>query len=204
MLVGGRTLGEYVHDVGAEGSPHDHVVLTMEDGGRVTFNDARRFGVMDLWPTADLAGHRLLSGIGPEPLGNDFSADTLALAFRGKAAPVKAALLDQGIVAGLGNIYVCEALWRARVSPRKPAGKVSGPALERITTAVREVLAEAIEAGGSTLRDFAGAGGDLGYFQHGFAAYGREGEPCGRADGGTIRRIVQGGRSTFFCPRCQR
>jgi formamidopyrimidine-DNA glycosylase len=205
MLVGGRVLGEYVHDVGAEGSPHDHVVLTMEDGARVTFNDARRFGVMDLWPTADLGSHRLLRGIGPEPLGNGFSAETLAQAFRGKAAPVKAALLDQGIVAGLGNIYVSEALARAGIHPKRAAGRIGRDRLERLVPAIRDVLREAIEAGGSTLRDHRQAGGELGAFQHRFRAYDREGQPC-LTDrcGGTVRRIVQSGRSTYYCPDCQR
>jgi formamidopyrimidine-DNA glycosylase len=166
MLVGGRVLGEYVHDTGAEDSPHDHVVLHMEDGPRVTFNDARRFGVMDLWPSADIANHRLLRALGPEPLGNAFGADLLARAFRGKAAPVKAALLDQGVVAGLGNIYVSEALARAGIHPRRAAGRIGRDRLERLAPAIRAVLEEAIEAGGSTLRDHRQADGGMGAFQH--------------------------------------
>ncbi len=205
MLVGGRVLGDYVHDVGAEASPHDHVVLDMEGGARVTFNDARRFGVMDLFPSAEAASHRLLRGIGPEPLGNEFGADTLARAFRGKAAPVKSALLDQGVVAGLGNIYVSEALARAGIHPRRAAGRIGGERLERLAVAIRAVLEEAIEAGGSTLRDHRQADGELGAFQHSFRAYGREGQPClSQGCGGVVRRIVQGGRSSFYCPACQR
>ncbi|EYD73881.1 Formamidopyrimidine-DNA glycosylase [Rubellimicrobium mesophilum DSM 19309] len=206
MLVGGQVLGEYVHDTGAEeGSPHDHVVFHMEDGGRVTFNDARRFGVMDLWPTQDIANHRLLRSIGPEPLGNGFSAETLAQAFKDKAAPVKTALLDQGIVAGLGNIYVSEALARAGIHPTRAAGRIGRERLERLVPAIRQVLEEAIEAGGSTLRDHRRADGELGYFQHSFRVYDQEGKPC-RTEGcgGTIRRIVQSGRSTYYCPDCQR
>ena len=206
MLVGRRVLGEYLHDAGAEDeSPHDHVVLHMEEGQRVTFNDARRFGAMDLWPSADIAGHRLLRAIGPEPLGSVFSADTLAQAFRGKAAPVKAALLDQRIVAGLGNIYVSEALARAGIHPARAAGRIGRERLERLASAIRTVLEEAIEAGGSTLRDHRQADGEPGAFQHRFRAYGRVGEPClTEGCGGTVRRIVQAGRSTFYCAGCQR
>ncbi|WP_210528632.1 bifunctional DNA-formamidopyrimidine glycosylase/DNA-(apurinic or apyrimidinic site) lyase [Rubellimicrobium arenae] len=205
MLVGGQVLGEFHHDVGAAPGPHDHVILDMEGGGRVTFNDARRFGAMDLWPSGDLAGHRLLRSIGPEPLGNGFSADTLAQAFERKAAPIKAALLDQGIVAGLGNIYVSEALARAGISPTRAAGQIGRDQLERLVPAIRQVLEEAIEAGGSSLRDHRQANGELGYFQHAFRVYDQEGNPC-RTEGcpGTIRRIVQSGRSTYYCPDCQR
>jgi formamidopyrimidine-DNA glycosylase len=204
MLVGGRVLGEFHHDVGAAPGPHDHVILEMEDGGRVTFNDARRFGVMDLWPTAEIESHRLLKALGPEPLGNGFSAATLAEALRGKAAPVKAALLDQTVVAGLGNIYVSEALARAGIHPARAAGRIGRERLERLVLAIREVLAEAIEAGGSSLRDHRQTSGELGYFQHSFRAYDREGQPC-RTEGcgGTVRRIVQSGRSTYYCPACQ-
>ena len=209
MLVGDRPLGDFHHDVGADRGAgpgrHDHVLLDMEGGPRVTFNDARRFGAMDLWPSADIAGHRLLRPIGPEPLGNGFSADTLAQAFRGRSAPVKAALLDQGVVAGLGNIYVSEALARAGIHPRRPAGRIGRERLERLAPAIRAVLEEAIEAGGSTLRDHRQADGELGSFQHRFRAYGRAGEPClTEGCGGTVRRIVQGGRSTYYCPGCQR
>lgn len=205
MLVGGRVLGEFHHEAGAAPGPHDHVVLEMEEGARVTFNDARRFGAMDLWPSADLAGHRLLRDIGPEPLSDGFSAATLARAFRGKAAPVKAALLDQTVVAGLGNIYVSEALARAGIHPRRAAGRIGRARLERLVPAIRAVLEEAIEAGGSSLRDHRQPDGELGYFQHAFRAYDREGQPCLTAGcGGLVRRIVQSGRSTYYCPRCQR
>jgi formamidopyrimidine-DNA glycosylase len=205
MLVGGRVLGDFHHDVGAEPGPHDHVIFYMEGGARVTFNDARRFGVMDLWPSDGIAEHRLLREIGPEPLGNEFSAEVLARAFRGKAAPVKAALLDQTVVAGLGNIYVSEALARAGIHPARAAGRISEARLERLVPAIRDVLAEAIEAGGSTLRDHRQADGELGYFQHRFRAYDREGQPClNDGCGGTVRRIVQSGRSTYYCPACQR
>jgi formamidopyrimidine-DNA glycosylase len=205
MLVGGQVLGEFHHDVGAAPGPHDHVILTMEDGGRVTFNDARRFGVMDLWPSEDLSNHRLLRSIGPEPLSNGFSAETLARAFEGKAAPVKSALLDHRIVAGLGNIYVSEALARAGISPTRAAGRIGRDRLERLVPAIRQVLEEAIEAGGSTLRDHRRADGELGYFQHSFRVYDQEGKPC-RTEGcaGVVRRIVQAGRSSYYCPSCQR
>jgi formamidopyrimidine-DNA glycosylase len=205
MLVGGRVLGDYVHEAGAEASPHDHVVFDMEGGARVTFNDARRFGVMDLWPSAEIANHRLLRDIGPEPLGNAFSAETLARAFRGKAAPVKSALLDQGVVAGLGNIYVSEALARSGIHPRRAAGRISAARLERLVPAIRAVLEEAIAAGGSSLRDHRQTDGEPGAFQHRFRAYDREGQPClSEGCSGTVRRIVQAGRSTYYCPACQR
>jgi formamidopyrimidine-DNA glycosylase len=198
-------LGEFHHEVGAAPGPHDHVLFDMEGGARVIFNDARRFGVMDLWPSADIAEHRLLREIGPEPLGNEFSAETLARAFRGKAASVKAALLDQTVVAGLGNIYVSEALARAGIHPARAAGRISAARLQKLVPAIREVLAEAIEAGGSTLRDHRQADGELGYFQHSFRAYDRAGQPClTEGCGGTVRRIVQSGRSTYYCPACQR
>jgi formamidopyrimidine-DNA glycosylase len=160
---------------------------------------------MDLWPSDGIAEHRLLREIGPEPLGNEFSAEVLARAFRGKAAPVKAALLDQTVVAGLGNIYVSEALARAGIHPARAAGRISEARLERLVPAIRDVLAEAIEAGGSTLRDHRQADGELGYFQHRFRAYDREGQPClNDGCGGTVRRIVQSGRSTYYCPACPR
>jgi formamidopyrimidine-DNA glycosylase len=184
---------------------HDHVVLDTEAGARITFNDARRFGAMDLVPTADAEGHWLLKDLGPEPLGNAFHDDHLAQAFRGKRTPVKAALLDQRIVAGLGNIYVCEALHRAHISPLRHAGRIARPRIAHLVAEIRDVLTEAIEAGGSSLRDYRQADGDLGYFQHNFRAYGREGEPCQTPDcRGVIRRKVQSGRSSFYCPMCQR
>lgn len=205
MLVSGtegrEALGAFHHDHPAP-LPHDHVVLDLEGGARVTMNDARRFGAMDLWPTDSIDAHRLLAGLGPEPLGNAFDAAFLAARFAGKRTPVKAALLDQRLVAGLGNIYVCEALWRAGIGPARPAGSLAEAEIAALTRAIREVLTEAIAAGGSSLRDYRRADGELGYFQHSFAVYGREGAPCPRC-GGEIARIVQAGRSTFFCPACQ-
>ncbi len=184
---------------------HDHVVLDTDAGARITFNDARRFGAMDLTPTAEAEAHWLLKDLGPEPLGNNFNEDHLAAAFQGKRTPVKAALLDQRIVAGLGNIYVCEALYRAHISPLRHAGRISRPRIAQLVADIRDVLAEAIEAGGSSLRDYRQADGDLGYFQHNFRVYGREGEPCQTPDcPGVIRRKVQSGRSSFYCPTCQR
>ena len=204
MTVSGSLLGEFAHDYPPV-QKHDHVVLDMEGGARVAFNDARRFGAMDLLPSGGEGAHPLLAHLGPEPLGNAFHADALLAAFRGRRTPVKAALLDQRIVAGLGNIYVCEALHRAGIAPTRPAGRISRARIERLVPVVRDVLHEAIAAGGSSLRDHRQASGELGYFQHAFAAYGREGEPCrSEGCGGTIRRIVQSGRSTFHCPRCQR
>jgi formamidopyrimidine-DNA glycosylase len=204
MLVSGDPLGRFVHDHPAA-EKHDHVVLDMDNGARITFNDPRRFGAMDLLDTATADRHKLLALIGPEPLGNDFSEPYLVAAFEGRNNPVKSAHLDQRIVAGLGNIYVCEALFRSRISPRRKAGQISATRVAALVPIIRQVLAEAIEAGGSSLRDFRQADGELGYFQHSFDAYGREGEPC-RAAGctGTITRIVQSGRSTFYCPKCQR
>ena len=204
MLISGVTLGQFHYDHPTP-DKHDHVVFDMAGGGRVTFNDARRFGAMDLCPTHDLDNHWLLNRIGPEPLGNAFNEDYLVAAFKGRRTPVKAALLDQRVVAGLGNIYVCEALHRARISPRRLAGRISEPRVRGLVPIIRDVLSEAIEAGGSSLRDYRQADGELGYFQHTFRAYGREGEPCPTAGcTGTIRRIVQSGRSTFHCVTCQR
>jgi len=165
-------------------------------------NDPRRFGSLDLVETASLPDHPPFRALGPEPLGPELSAAHLATAFAGRVAAIKVLLLDQRIVAGLGNIYVCEALNVARISPTKPAGAVSRPKLALLVTAIRTVLLAAIEAGGSTLRDYARPDGELGYFSKQFRVYGREGEAC--PCGGTVRRRVDGGRSTFFCPRCQR
>ncbi len=203
MLVSGVMLGAFHHELAAP-EKHDHVVLDFEGGARVTLNDARRFGAMDLWPTDQLEAHRLLAGLGPEPLGNAFDADVLMRRLEGRGTPVKAVLLDQKVVAGLGNIYVCEALWRAGISPLRLARDVSPREAEDLVATIRAVLAEAIEAGGSSLRDHRQADGELGYFQHSFAVYGREGEPC-RTPGcdGTIARDVQSGRSSFHCPVCQ-
>ncbi len=183
---------------------HDHVVLHLTGERRITYNDPRRFGFMTLATTADLATHPLLAEVGVEPLGDAFDAAVLARLFEGKAAPLKAALLDQKLIAGLGNIYVCEALHRARISPLNPAGAIKPRKIAALVAAIREILQEAIEAGGSTLRDYAGADGALGYFQHSFEAYGREGDACHTPRcRGVIARTVQGGRSTFYCPVCQ-
>ena len=201
VLVSGAPIGAFHH---AHPGPekHDHVVLDLDDGARLTFNDARRFGLIDLVPTPALDAHPLLAGLGPEPLGNAFSAATLAPRLANRFAPIKAILLDQRVVAGLGNIYVCEALWRARISPLREAGAVTPEETETLVAAIRAVLTEAIAAGGSSLRDYRRADGELGYFQHSFSVYGREGAPCPRGDG-TIARVVQSGRSSFFCPACQ-
>ena len=184
---------------------HDHVVLETDAGARVTFNDARRFGAMDLMQTATQDSHWLIRDLGPEPLGNTFNEAHLIAAFKNKRAPVKSALLDQRIVAGLGNIYVCEVLWRAGISPLLLAGKISRARVASLVPIIRDVLAEAIEAGGSSLRDHRQANGELGYFQHTFRVYGREGEACQTPDcTGEILRKVQSGRSSFYCPACQR
>ena len=202
--VAARRPGEF-HYAQSLDPKHAHVVFETEAGGRVTYFDPRRFGYMELIPTEALATHSWFAGLGPEPLGPDFTAAHLAAAFKDRRQSAKTLLLDQRIVAGLGNIYVCEALYRSRISPLKPAGEISAKKIAALTDTVRLVLAEAIEAGGSTLRDFAAADGSLGYFQHRFQAYGREDEPCltPRCQG-IIARTVQSGRSTFYCPVCQR
>ena len=184
---------------------HDHLVFTTDDGTVIRFNDARRFGMVDLATAGTIDRHKLLSELGPEPLGNAFSGPMLAAAFDGRRSPVKAALLDQRVVCGLGNIYVCEALHMSGISPLRLATNVKGKRTERLTIAIRDVLTAAIEAGGSSLRDHQQVNGELGYFQHNFRVYDREDAPCPK-DGcsGTVRRIVQSGRSTFYCPSCQR
>ncbi|MEM7775706.1 MAG: bifunctional DNA-formamidopyrimidine glycosylase/DNA-(apurinic or apyrimidinic site) lyase [Pseudomonadota bacterium] len=205
-----RALAQFVTDTGGIAA-HDHIVFAMSSGQQVTFNDPRRFGYMDLVDTADLASCKHLVNLGVEPLSNGFHADYLAAKARGKSADVKAFLLDQRTVAGLGNIYVCEALFRAGISPKRKAGTLATangrPAkrTEQLVPAIRDVLTEAIAAGGSTLRDYADANGALGYFQHTFRVYGQADAPCQNADcGRPIRRIVQAGRSTFYCSACQR
>ncbi len=204
MLISGQQLGQFHHHHPAP-QKHDHVVLDMEHGARITFNDARRFGAMDLVETASAETHFLLSALGPEPLGNGFDQAYLTAALKGRRTPIKSALLDQHLVAGLGNIYVCETLFRARISPRQLAGDVSAKRAASLVPIIRDVLSEAIEAGGSSLRDHRQTNGELGYFQHSFHVYDREGQPCVTLGcGGTIARIVQSGRSSFFCPRCQR
>ena len=171
MLISGDPLGRFLHDHPAP-EKHDHVILHMATGTRITFNDPRRFGAMDLMPTATADQHKLLASLGPEPLGNIFNETYLQSALKGKNTPIKSALLDQRIVAGLGNIYVCEALFRARISPKRSAGRISQPRVAALVPIIRDVIAEAIEAGGSSLRDFRQADGELGYFQHRFDVYG--------------------------------
>ncbi|QGM46843.1 bifunctional DNA-formamidopyrimidine glycosylase/DNA-(apurinic or apyrimidinic site) lyase [Methylocystis heyeri] len=196
---------------GGQNPAHDHVVFEFDNGARVTYNDPRRFGCMVLAPAAELEQHPLFAGLGVEPLGNEMNAQTLADELNGRKTTLKAALLDQRNIAGLGNIYVCEALHRAGLSPFRAAGSVvnaSGKpsqALERLARAIREVLLEAIEAGGSSLRDHRQTDGSLGYFQHNFRVYDREGEPCPtKGCKGVIARKAQNGRSTFYCPVCQK
>jgi formamidopyrimidine-DNA glycosylase len=204
MLVSGDPLGRFVHEHPLA-QKHDHVVLHMENGARITFNDPRRFGAMDLMQTAAADAHKLLAVLGPEPLSNAFHEAILINAFRGRNTPVKSALLDQRIVAGLGNIYVCETLFRAGISPARKAGRIAAARVRALVPIIRAVLEEAIEAGGSSLRDFRQADGELGYFQHSFDVYGREGAPCKRQGcDGVVGRIVQSGRSSFYCPKCQR
>jgi formamidopyrimidine-DNA glycosylase len=204
MLISGAQLGTFYHDHPAP-QKHDHVVLHMAGGARITFNDARRFGAMDLMPTAQAESHMLLKDLGPEPFGNDFNEPYLAGRLKGRKTPIKAALLDQRIVAGLGNIYVAETLFRAGISPLRLAGDLAEPQVHGLVPVIREVLAEAIEAGGSSLRDFRQANGELGYFSKHFQVYDREDDPC-ETPGctGTITRTVQSGRSSFWCPICQR
>jgi formamidopyrimidine-DNA glycosylase len=202
MLVEGAGLGQFHRDPGII-ARHDHVVLTTDAGATITFNDARRFGMVDL--IREGTSHPLLDHLGPEPFDPVFSPAYLAQAFAGRRVPVKQALLDQRIVAGLGNIYVSEALWRAGIDPRRAAGRIGVARLATLVEHVRDVLTEAIAAGGSSLRDHRQASGELGYFQHSFRAYDREGQRCLRDGcGGTLRRIVQSGRSSFYCPGCQR
>lgn len=202
------------HHARSKDEKHDHVIFHLENNGkrlRVIYNDPRRFGFMLMTETARLADHPMISNLGPEPTGNSLSADHLATVFANKKQPLKSALLDQANIAGLGNIYVCEALYRSRLSPKRMAGtlvtKAGKPAarLPLLAEAIREVIAEAIQSGGSSLKDHIQADGSLGYFQHSFAVYDREGEPC-RTEGcgQPLRRIVQAGRSTFYCPKCQK
>lgn len=194
-----------VADGTADLEPHDHVILTTESGVQIRFNDARRFGVVDLLPAGTLETHPLLAGLGPEPLGNAFNGPSLAASLAGRRTSIKAALLDQRIVAGIGNIYACEALHLAGLSPRRLAATVQGGRAERLATAIRGVLTDAIAAGGSSLRDHVRPDGELGYFQHSFRVYGREGEACPACTACPgIRRLVQAGRSTFYCPVRQR
>ncbi|HEY2011167.1 MAG TPA: bifunctional DNA-formamidopyrimidine glycosylase/DNA-(apurinic or apyrimidinic site) lyase [Rhizomicrobium sp.] len=213
-----RKLGNYVYDTppdGAGDGKHDHVVFETDAPARIIFNDHRRFGLMTLVDTARLEDDKIFKDIGIEPLSDGFSTDYLAKALEGKKTPIKAALLDQRVVAGLGNIYVCEALFRAGISPKRLAGSLKRERIGPLVAAIKKVLKDAIAAGGSTLRDHAQATGDPGNFQHHFLVYGREGLPCKnpasssaavghkRSCPGTVKRIVQSGRSTFYCPKCQ-
>ena len=202
--------GRYYHER-SKHTAHDHVVFHMSSGATVTFNDPRRFGSMKLVARAKLDAEPLLKGLGPEPLGNEFDAAMLARACKGKNTSLKAALLDQRIVAGLGNIYVCEALHRALLSPKRKASTIATRAgapserAERLVESIKAVLKDAIKDGGSSLRDHKLTDGGLGMFQHNFRVYDREGERCRTPGcGGTVKRIVQNGRSTFYCPSCQR
>jgi formamidopyrimidine-DNA glycosylase len=202
--VEGAPVGEFYHPRGAPGL-HDHVEFEFASGARAVYNDPRRFGFMDLIETAVLERHPLFAAIGVEPLGPEFHAAALASVLAGAHTPLKSALLDQRRIAGLGNIYVCEALYRARLSPLREAGLLKPAETRKLAKAIVEVLEAAIEAGGSTLRDHRQTDGSLGYFQHSFAVYDREGAACGHARcGGMIERTVQGGRSTFWCAACQR
>ena len=203
--------GDAVYHRRGKAAAHDHVVLHLKDGARIIYNDPRRFGFMLLIEPNELKAHPFLKGLGFDPTGNELSAELLAPRLHRRAAPLKAVLGDQRVIAGLGNIYVSEALWRAQLSPRRAAGtlvKADGKPterLERLVEAVRAVIAAAVEAGGSSLRDYVRADGELGLFQHRFAVYDRAGKKClRRGCGGTIRRIVLSGRSTFYCPKCQR
>ena len=201
--------GEFHHRHGGE-SAHDHVVFHLSNGARVTYNDARRFGFMDLVPRTAVETCRHFAGMGIEPLGNALSGEAIARLFRARRTPLKAALLDQRLIAGLGNIYVCEALFRAGLHPGAPAGSLATPEgaptakAHELAGIIRDVLTEAVQAGGSTLRDHAQVDGSLGYFQHAFRVYDREGEPCVTPGCSTpVARLVQSGRSTFYCPTCQ-
>jgi formamidopyrimidine-DNA glycosylase len=201
--IDGATPGAFVHS-GATNGKHDHIVFETDQGARITFTDHRRFGMMDLFPEAEIATYKYLASLGPEPLSEDFSAGYLAGALKGKKTPIKSALLDQTVVAGLGNIYVCEALFRAGISPRRRASTVGLERARRLVPEIKSVLSDAIRDGGSTLRDYKKTSGELGYFQTRFRVYDREGEPCMRRGcEGRIVRIVQSGRSTYFCRKCQ-
>ena len=183
---------------------HDHLIFTTEEGAVIRFNDARRFGMVDLSTSGSVFQHKLLRQIGPEPLSNDFNELSLKEMLRGKKTTIKNALLDQRVVAGLGNIYVCESLFRSNISPKRLALNVKGKRLKTLSVNIREVLNEAILAGGSSLRDHAQTNGDIGYFQHNFMVYGREGQACKKNGcGNKVKRIIQSGRSTFYCAKCQ-
>lgn len=199
FIIDNSDTAQFVHEHKAD-PKHHHVVFEMDNGATITFNDPRRFGFMEL--AAKGEDYRL-DHIGPEPLSNSFNGPILRAALKGKKSKIKAALLDQRVVAGLGNIYVCEALFRTGISPRRAAGRLKVTETDTLAAHIKDVLAEAIEAGGSSLRDFSNTDGKLGYFQHSFDVYGREGEPCPACEA-PIQRITQSGRSSFFCRACQR
>ena len=204
MQISGHSVGGFYHQHPAP-EKHDHVVFHLSNGARITFNDARRFGAMDLVASAQADTHWLLRNLGPEPLGNQFDESYLVAALAKRNSPIKTALLDQRIVAGLGNIYVCEVLHRAGVHPSRKAARVSARRVASLVPLIRDVLEEAIDAGGTSLKDYRQADGELGYFQHNFAVYDQEGQLCAKTEcEGRIKRIVQSGRSTFFCSKCQR
>jgi len=208
FTVHGARVGKFAHEAPkAENGlgAHDHIIFDTDQGARVIYTDHRRFGLMTLLKASEQEAHKLLKGLGPEPLSSEFSAASLAEAIKGKKAPIKAALLDQRVVAGLGNIYVCEALYRAHISPKRAAATIRGPKVKLLVDQIKAVLRDAIKAGGSSLRDYKRADGELGYFQHTFQVYDREGQACcTRGCKGVVKRIVQSGRSTFYCATCQR
>lgn len=200
--IEGKGFEVFAHST-SDNPKHDHVVFHMEDDVTITFNDPRRFGFMELYGVGEAEKSKRFSELGPEPLSNHFSSAHLNSVLQKKSSPIKAALLDQRIIAGLGNIYVCEALFRAGISPRRKSSTIVGKRAERLAPIVKDVIREAIEAGGSSISDFAQTDGKLGYFQHSFLVYGREGEPCKTCEH-PIERIAQSSRSTFFCGACQK
>jgi formamidopyrimidine-DNA glycosylase len=207
-MSGRMVLGRHGDNALGAPGPHDHVLFEVDDGTELRFTDPRRFGRLELVDESELQAHKLLAHLGPEPLGKDFTAGLLSAALAGKRTPIKAALMDQRVVAGIGNIYACEALYWADISPKRLARTCTGIRAQRLVAAIRKVLRRAIAAGGSSLRDHVQPSGELGYFQHSWAVYGRAGEPCPRCKAARvpcrIRRIGQGNRSTFYCPRHQR
>jgi formamidopyrimidine-DNA glycosylase len=204
ILVSGSKIGNFVREP-AKVSKHDHVIFELNDGTIITYNDPRRFGAMDLAKTSDLNNHKFLKKLGPEPLGNNFNSDYLRTSLSKKESPIKNVLLDQSVVSGLGNIYVCEALFMSGISPKKKAFKVSKSKCEELVQNIRKILNAAIQAGGSSLKDFTDIQGNSGYFQFEFYVYGRDSKRCKtRNCGRNIKRIFQSGRSSFYCPNCQR